>query len=283
MCEPLSSKPNTSHRSPAEQSDNSAGPDGRPGAGPTDKDCAHTTLAFSLIIPAYNESQRLPPYLETIRRHLKQVHGDHYEVIVVDHGSSDHLGDVLAEVFSAWKQLRLLSHSQNRGKGAAVRTGVLASRGSRFLFADADGATPIAEEQKLSTAIDAGADLAVGSRLLDADHVVRRRTWRRALIGRSFAACARWLLSAPVRDTQCGFKMFRHGPGQRLFQLSQETGYLLDLEILALAQRCGYQVAEVPINWSDQPGSRLRMGREWPRILSDLWRVRRRVARLPLD
>ncbi len=240
-------------------------------------------MAISLIIPAYNESQRLPPYLEDIRVHLNKRYASQYEVIVVDDGSSDHLGEVLQTISAQWEQLLAIRHPQNMGKGAAVRTGVLAARGSRLLYADADGATPIEEEQKLSAALEAGADLAVGSRLVQADDVVRHRTWRRALIGRSFAALARLLFRVSVRDTQCGFKMLRTGPGKQLFTLSQETGYLFDLEILALAQRFGYQVAEVPINWSDQPGSQLDMRQESRRILGDLWRVRRRVKQLPVD
>ncbi len=89
------------------------------------------------------------------------------------------------------------------------------------------------------------------------------------------------LLKLPVRDTQCGFKMLRAEAAKRLFELSQERGYLFDLEILALAQRCGYRVTEVPINWSDKPGSQLKMHRECGRIMTDMWRVRRRLAELP--
>ncbi len=238
---------------------------------------------LSVIIPAYNEARRLPPYLAAVREHLHQHYASTHEVIVVDDGGSDHLGDVLKTFSDAWPALRVIRHPQNLGKGAAVRTGIMAARGRRLLYADADGATPIQEEEKLSAALEAGADLAVGSRLLDADDVVRHRTWRRAIIGRSFAAVARLLLSLPVQDTQCGFKMLRAEPGKRLFELSRETGYLFDLEILALAQRCGYQVAEIPIHWADQPGSRLNMRQESRRILGDLWRVRRRVKRLSLD
>jgi dolichyl-phosphate beta-glucosyltransferase len=237
-----------------------------------------TGLALSLIIPAYNEAQRLPPYLEAIRKYIGQQYQDNYEVLVVDDGSSDNMADVLAELAASWPQLRTLRHGLNLGKGAAVRTGVMAARGSLLLYADADGATPIDQEQKLREAIEAGADVAVGSRLLRAAGVKRKRTWQRALIGRSFALAARMLLKLPVHDTQCGFKMLRAAPGKRLFELSQEKGYLFDLEILALAQHCGYCVTEVPISWADQPDSRLKMHRECGRIASDMWRVRRRLA-----
>jgi dolichyl-phosphate beta-glucosyltransferase len=242
-----------------------------------------THLDISLIIPAYNESQRLPPYLETICQYIGQQYPESYEVIVVDDGSTDRLAEVLAKAGGKWPRVRTLRHGRNLGKGAAVRTGVLAARGQRLLYADADGATPIDQESKLSAAIDAGADVAVGSRLLRDEGVTRSRSWRRAVIGRAFARAARLVLQLPVRDTQCGFKMLRAGPARRLFELSQEKGYLFDLEILALAKRCGYRVTEVPISWSDQPGSRLKMHREWSRIARDLWRVRRRLATLTLD
>ena len=191
MFEPLGSKHSTSQRSSPVPSNGSAGPYCQHTARPT-QEAANTVLAFSLVIPAYNESQRLPPYLETIRSYLSEIHADQYEVIVVDDGSSDHLGDVLAEAFPAWEQIRVLRHPQNMGKGAAVRTGVVAARGSRFLFADADGATPIEETQKLCAALDAGADLAVGSRLLSTDQVTRQRTWRRGA-DRSHICHAGWL------------------------------------------------------------------------------------------
>lgn len=235
-------------------------------------------VAFSLIIPAYNESQRLPPYLEQARHYLDQHYQTDYEVIVVDDGSADRLTEVLDQLSATWPQLRTVRHPQNLGKGAAVRTGVLAARGSRLLYADADGATPIDQEMRLRAAIETGADVAVGSRLIYDREVKRRRSWHRALIGRAFALVARLVLGLPVRDTQCGFKMLRAGPAIRLFRLSQEKGYLFDLEILVLAERCGYAVSEVPITWVDQPGSRLRMHREGLKIWSELWRVRRRTA-----
>ncbi len=234
-------------------------------------------LALSLIIPAYNESQRLPPYLESIRDYIRHEYNDNCEVIVVDDGSTDQMATILTELAANWPLLRTIRHERNRGKGAAVRTGILAAHGVRLLYADADGATPISEERKLREAIEAGADLAVGSRLVRDSDVQRNRTWQRALIGRTFAAVAHMLLKTPVRDTQCGFKMLSSEPGKRLFELSEETGYLFDLELLVLAQRSGYRVAEVPINWSDQPGSRLKMHREGGKIIRDLWRIRRRL------
>jgi len=232
----------------------------------------------SLVIPAYNEAQRLPPYMAPVRRHFDERYPGDYEVIVVDDGSRDGLADVLAALSGEWPELTVMRHPVNRGKGVAVRTGMLAARGSRLLFADADGATPIDQEPKLSAAIEAGADLAVGSRLAAAADVTRRRVWMRGLAGRSFARFARWWLGISVRDTQCGFKMFRREAGRKLFSLGRESGYLFDLELLVMADRLGYRVAEVPVNWAEVPGGHLSLTRELPKTLWGLWRLRRRLV-----
>jgi len=248
----------------------------------------NTTL--SVIIPAYNEARRLPPYLASVRTYLDAHYPDGYEVIVVDDGSRDGLPDVLSAAAADWPELVVMRHPANRGKGAAVRTGMLAARGELLLFADADGATPIDQEARLSQAIAAGADVAVGSRLVAAPGtlgvVTRRRTRVRGLAGRLFARLARWWLGISIHDTQCGFKMFRGEAGRKLFSLSCETGYLFDLELLVLADRLGIRIAEVPVNWADVPGGHLRLTSELGRVVLGLWRLRRRMSRredLPVE
>ncbi len=234
-------------------------------------------IALSLIVPAYNEARRLPPYLALVRRHLDKQYPGCCEVIVVDDGSRDGLGDVLRRLAADWPELAVMRHPANLGKGAAVRTGMLEARGELLLFADADGATPIDQEARLSEAVRAGAEVAVGSRLLRAADVTRRRTWTRGLLGRLFAGFAGWWLRISIRDTQCGFKMFRREAGRELFALGRESGYLFDLELLALADRLGYRVVEVPISWSDVPGGHSSLTGELGKILLGLWRLRRRM------
>lgn len=234
-------------------------------------------VELSLVLPAYNEALRLPPYLEEVRKHLDGHYAGRYEVIVVDDGSGDGLAEFLDRLQAGWPQLRTVRHRHNQGKGAAVRSGVLAAGGRRLLFADADGATPIAEEARLSAAIAAGAQLAVGSRLVPATGVRRARVWSRALLGRLFAAVARSQFRLSVRDPQCGFKMFQREAGQRLFSLVREPGFLFDLELLFLAQRLGYVTVEVPINWQEVPGGHFRPTRSILQILTDVRRLRRRL------
>jgi len=232
--------------------------------------------ALSLIIPAYNERRRLPPYLERVHSYLDRQFGGCYEVIVVDDGSDDGLAELLSKQTEGWPQLKVLRHQENRGKGAAVRTGMLAARGELLLFADADGAAPIEQETRLRAAIDSGAQVAVGSRRRHDHQSVRRRPMRR-LAGWLFAAVARWWLGLSVRDTQCGFKMFQGEAGRRLFELAREDGFLFDLELLVLARRLGYRVAEVAVQWTDMPGGHLSLARQGANVLIELWRLRRRL------
>jgi dolichyl-phosphate beta-glucosyltransferase len=235
------------------------------------------SIAFSLIIPAYNEAERLPPYLASVQAYLTATFPDAHEVLVVDDGSTDGTREHVTEVGTKWPALRLVCHAVNQGKGAAVRTGMLAACGEIRLFADADGATPIAEEGRLRAALAAGADVAVASRFAQAAGVTRRRDRFRGIVGWVFKTFVHCLLPTPVRDTQCGFKMFRHAAAERLFAMSLEDGYVFDLELLVLARQLGYRVAEVGVNWSEIPGSKLHMAHEWRKILAGVWRIRRRL------
>jgi dolichyl-phosphate beta-glucosyltransferase len=236
------------------------------------------SIPLSLVIPAYNEAARLPSYLTSVRPYLEQRYGYNYEVIVVDDGSRDNLAGFLERLGFDWPQLRCLRHPVNRGKGAAVRTGMLAAQGELLLFTDADGATPIDEEARLAAAIHSGADVAVGSRLLPDPSRQRSRPWLRGLAGRVFAALARALFHVRVQDTQCGFKMFRSAAGRALFSLLEEPGYLFDVEVLVRSQRLGYRLAEVPIRWTEITGGQFRLMREIPRTILALLRLRRRLG-----
>jgi dolichyl-phosphate beta-glucosyltransferase len=235
---------------------------------------------LSLVLPAYNEAQRLPAYLAAVRPYLDGL-GDSYEVIVLDDGSDDGLQEVLSRAADGWPQLRSLRHARNQGKGAAVRTGVLASRGQLLLVADADGATPIDQHRLLQAAIGDGADLAVGSRLVGDAAARCSRHPLRALTGRWFAALANRLFALGVRDPQCGFKMFRGAVGRPLFAALRERGYLFDVELLLRARQSGCKICEVPIRWHEVPGGHFSMLRALPAIFIGLGRLRLARRRWP--
>lgn len=236
------------------------------------------SASVSVVIPAYNEAGRLPAFLDDIRAHFDEAYGPGYEVIVVDDGSRDGTAAMVEGRAAGWPALRLLRQPVNRGKGAAVRRGVLASDAARILYADADGATPIAQEARLRAAIEAGADLAAGSRLVRGQGNVVERTPHRAVIGRAYAGVTRLAVAMDVGDPQCGFKMFRREAAHRLMGLAREDGYLLDTEILGLAARLGLRAAEVGVDWHEVAGSKVNLVHDVVRMGSGLLRVRRRVA-----
>jgi dolichyl-phosphate beta-glucosyltransferase len=247
---------------------------------PPDLDRTATGIAFSVVLPAYNEVKRLPSYLLAVLEYLDRLYGSSVEVIVVDDGSQDGTAEMLKECQCDWAQLRIIRHSRNRGKGAAVASGMMAARGDLVLFADADGATPIAEERKLRAAIAQGADVAAGSRFVAAPHAERSRQGLRLLASFAFTKLVGFAHRLPVADTQCGFKMFRLDAARRIFRLCDEAGYLFDIQVLLLAHRLGFRVTEVGISWHDVPGSKVCLWRDSWKMAAGLPTMHRQVARL---
>jgi dolichyl-phosphate beta-glucosyltransferase len=233
-----------------------------------------------VVIPAYNEAVRLPGYLKDVQAYF-EGRDESYEVIVVDDGSRDGTAERVGEVAAGRPGVIVHALDRNRGKGHAVRAGMTRAGGALRLMADADGATPIAEVSRLEAAIAAGADLAVGSRVLPADGVSRQVRMHRLLSGHVFNFLVRRLGVVGVVDTQCGFKLFRGEVAAALFPRLGTDGFGFDVELLLLAHRRGYRVAEVPVNWADQPGSKVGVLRDGPRMLREVIAARRRLARLP--
>jgi dolichyl-phosphate beta-glucosyltransferase len=234
-------------------------------------------LRWSVVIPAYNEAQRLPGYLKEVVAYFDERH-ERYEVLVVDDGSSDGTSDRWRELSQAHPSICGLRFPQNRGKGRAVRAGMTIARGDLRLMADADGATPIAEVKRLAAAIEDGADLAVGSRARPDGALVRHTRLHRRLVGNVFNRIVRGLGVSDVVDTQCGFKLFRGPVAGDLFNAVRTEGYGFDVELLLLAQCRGYRIVEVPINWADQPGSKVGVLRHGPRMLWEILVARGRLA-----
>lgn len=228
---------------------------------------------ISVVIPAYNEERRLEPTLLEVVDYFRALQRS-AEIIVVDDGSRDGTAALTTRLAQRYPEIRLIRLAANRGKGHAVRTGMVNSRGAVVLFADADGATPIGEVERLEEALRGGADIAIGSRALHAEGVqVRARSYRR-LIGRLFHLLVSALTVRGFQDTQCGFKLLSATAAHNLFSRMRMDGFSFDVELLLMARRQGYHVAEIPVNWSHQPGSRVNLALDSLRMARDLFRIR---------
>jgi dolichyl-phosphate beta-glucosyltransferase len=228
---------------------------------------------LSIVVPAYNEQGRLGPTIHSYLRYCRS-RGLPAELIVVDDGSLDSTSALVEGMSDEYPEIRLIRLAENRGKGYAVRTGVVNARCGLVLFADADAATPISELERLETAIRSGADVAIGSRALAGEGVrVRAKLYRR-LMGRAFHLLVRTLTVGTIKDTQCGFKLFRGAVAHDLFSRMRMNGFSFDVELLMMAQRRGYRVAEVPVNWVHQPGSKVNLAVDSMRMARDLFVIR---------
>lgn len=234
-------------------------------------------LELSVVVPAFNEERRLGRTLADIVAYLTSRRLA-YELIVVDDGSRDGTSALVRELAAVHAEIRLIRLPENCGKGYAVRTGVVNTRGARVLFADADGATPIAEVERLKAAL-AAADIAIGSRALAGSEVRVEARWYRRIIGRVFHALVTGLTVSGFRDTQCGFKLFDGAVAHDLFSSMRMGGFSFDVELLMMARRRGYRVAEVAVNWVHQPGSQVRIVRDSLRMGRDLFIIRKNALR----
>jgi dolichyl-phosphate beta-glucosyltransferase len=208
---------------------------------------------LSIVIPAYNEAGRLGPSLRQAVDYLRR-RGVDYELLVVDDGSRDATVAV-AESF-AGDGVKVLRLPQNRGKGAAIKTGVLASRGDRVLLSDADFSTPIDEVEKLEARL-AEAPVVLGSRAVAGASIRQRQPIYRELMGKTFNRIIRLLGVRGLHDTQCGFKLLRGDAARSLCAEMTIDGFAYDVELVWLAQRRGYAVAEVGVIWVNSPDSRV--------------------------
>ncbi len=236
---------------------------GSPGAG----------ITLSLVIPAYREALRLPSTLDRIALFLPSL-GHDCEVIVVDDGSPDATAAVARSFKSRFTTLRVLRHERNRGKGAAVRTGVLAASGRCIAFIDADLAAPVDALPRLLAALGQGADVAVASRRTRGADIARAQPVTRRVAGWAFRRLVRAIVPVGVSDTQCGLKAFRRDAARLLAQRSGVDGWAFDVEWLALARLEQLRVAEIPVRWSDDARSALVLRRAALQMFGDLWRIR---------
>jgi dolichyl-phosphate beta-glucosyltransferase len=217
------------------------------------------SVDLSIVIPAYNEAERLPRSLDRILTYLLG-RGRDFEVVVVDDGSRDGTAQAARAILARLgTRGRVLCNPGNVGKGASVRLGMLAARGSRVLFTDADLSAPIEELTKLEAALDAGAKVAIGSRAVDRRLLEKPQPFPRDLLGRVFNLVVRLIAVRGIGDTQCGFKLFAAEVVTPIFARTRIDRFGFDVEVLALAQRLGMGVAEVAVRWHNSPGSRVTL------------------------
>ena len=232
---------------------------------------------LSIVIPAFNEETRLPSSLESVAAFLSQRREPlSVEVVVVDDGSADRTAARAEETGRRLGlALRTIRFPENRGKGAAVRAGVLAAEGKSVLVSDADFSTPIPEWEKLAAA---GAPVAIGSRAVDESLVKERQSSFRVLAGKLFNRVVRLVAVPGIRDTQCGFKLFSREAAGEIFSRTRVDRFAYDVEALLLARKLGYAIAEVPVLWFNSPDSRVSL---WggAQAYFDLFRIRLGVAR----
>jgi len=228
---------------------------------------------YSIVLPAYNERERIAATLGKILAYAALRDWD-AEVIVVNDGSTDDTPKIVNDYARANPALRLLENPGNRGKGYSVRHGMLQARGEILLFSDADLSSPIEESEKLFTAIADGVDIAIGSRWLDARLQIRRQPLYRRVFGRIFNFALRSILGLRFKDSQCGFKAFTRRSAQAIFSLQRIERWGFDPELLYLARRFGFAVREVPVAWSHREGTRISPLRDGIRMFGEMLRVR---------
>lgn len=231
---------------------------------------------LTIVIPAYNEQLRLPATLDIIARYAA-ASGRCAEILVVDDGSTDGTAGVVERSEGAIPGLRLIRNPGNRGKGYAVRHGMLAAQGEWILFTDADLSTPIEELEKLFDAARAeNAAVVIGSRALRRELIEIRQPLGRELSGRMFNLLMRGLTGLNIHDTQCGFKLYRRDAAEAIFRRQILDGFSFDVEDLVIANRHGFKVAEVPVRWRNAEGTRVRLVNGL-QAFGDLWTIRKHL------
>lgn len=211
---------------------------------------------LSVVVPAFNEQRRIGHSISAMREYLDTT-ARTWELIVVDDGSTDGTAGVVRALVDVDPRIRTIRLRCNRGKGYAVRVGVLASRGTDVLISDADLSTPIVEVEKLWAA-GQEAVAVIGSRALPGSHIEARQDRLRRLLGRLGNRYIRALAVPRIRDTQCGFKLLRGQAARALLGRTRLNGWGIDVEILHLCTRFGWPIVEVPVRWRHRPGSKLR-------------------------
>lgn len=227
-------------------------------------------MKLSIVIPTYNEANRIAILLHNLQQFYPES-----EIIVVDDGSTDNTIKIADELGA-----KIIPHQINQGKGAAVRTGILAAQGDVIAFMDADMAVPVIYIDDALKLLKNGADVVIGSRELPGSIV--HRSFVRNLPGKAFSFTMRLLIGLPYKDTQCGFKFFKHLPAQKIFSEVKNKGWVFDVEVLLWAQQFGLNVVQMPVEWYERKGSKINIFRDGIKMvwsLFQIWETRRKVEK----
>ncbi len=228
---------------------------------------------YSIVIPAFNESGRIPATLDSILACIRS-RGWQAEVIVVNDGSTDSTAQVVREVARRAPEVRLVENPGNHGKGYSVRNGMMQAQGEVVMFTDSDLSAPIEEAELLFDAIRKGADIAIGSRWLERGRQTHRQPLYRQIFGRCFNGVTRMVMRLPFADTQCGFKAFTRSAAQTVFQLQTIERWGFDPEILFIALKRGFHVVEVPVSWAHDERTRMSYLKDGMKMLEELLIIR---------
>jgi dolichyl-phosphate beta-glucosyltransferase len=232
--------------------------------------------SVSIVIPAYNEAHRLPSTLAALADWQKSCAWS-VEIIIVVEPGTDRTREIATDAGARQPNLRVIANERHRGKGFAVRTGMLAANGEFIFYTDADLSVPLCEVDSFMTYFHGhpGADVLLGNRQHAKSRITLQQSWLRRHMGQAFNSILRRLAMTGVYDTQCGFKAFRRVAAQAIFGRQQIDGFAFDVEVLLLAQKLGFQIADLPVEWHNSPESKVRIVRDSLQMLRDAVRIRR--------
>ena len=230
-----------------------------------------TSVQISIIIPAYNEESRIEETLIRTISYCKEHHPE-YEIIVVDDGSRDKTTDIVRNYSK--DRVRLLINKTNRGKGYSVKRGMASAKGALILFSDSDLATPIEELDSLVKHIDDGYDIAIASRRLRGSILEVKQPLIRRVLGTLFPLLVRLVVLKGIKDTQCGFKLFRRKTAKKIIEFQSFNRFSFDVELLFISSKMGSRLIEVPVRWIDKQGSTVSTMRDSIFMFLDLFLIR---------
>jgi len=229
--------------------------------------------SISVVLPAYNESGCIEETVSSISTYLGRKFAD-FEIIIVDDGSSDNTFFLASQASKKMLNLKVLKNPTSRGKGYSVKKGMLAANFDYVLFSDADLSTPIEELEACMNHFDNGADIVIGSRALKASQIVKRQGFLRMNMGKTFNFLVQLFLFRGIKDTQCGFKIFKKDAAKYLFRAQRLDGFCFDVEILHIARKKGYVIKEHPVKWVNREDSRVSMVKDSVKMFMDIFRIK---------